>query len=123
MSTEELNINEHLNAVNSITKQYCRIMRHLDGELSAAKTTIISLEATLKDKMSEHTQQIGKLLDGQSKLIQRIVALESRNDGIAIEGNDDEKSPQLPSNTHLALETVFGLHECVTIAKSSVIFN
>eukprot|EP01083_Nonionella_stella_P276414 939211_1 len=24
---------------------------------------------------------------------------------------------------HLALETVFGLHECVTIAKSSVIFN
>eukprot|EP01083_Nonionella_stella_P300425 1025638_1 len=97
MSTEELNIDDHLNSVNSISKQYCRIMRHLNGELSAAKTRITSLEATLKDKMSEHTQQIGKLLDGQSKLIQRIVALESRNYDIAIEGNDDQKSP---SNAH-----------------------
>eukprot|EP01083_Nonionella_stella_P230714 815279_1 len=98
MSTEELNINEHLNAVNSISKQYCRIMRHWDNELSAAKTKITSLEATLKEKMSEHTQQIGHLLDGQSKLIQRIAAIESRND-VATEGNDEQKSSQPPSNT------------------------
>eukprot|EP01083_Nonionella_stella_P260483 888117_1 len=87
-----------------LTQQYCRIMRHLNGELSAAKTRITSLEATLKEKMIEQTQQIEQLRDGQSKLIQRIVALqiiESRNsnDVIDIEGNDDQKSSQLPSNT------------------------
>eukprot|EP01083_Nonionella_stella_P127810 387165_1 len=98
MSTEELNIDDHLNSVNSISKQYCRIMRHWDNELSAAKTKITSLEATLKEKMSEHTQQIGHLLDGQSKLIQRIAAIESRND-VATEGNDEQKSSQPPSNT------------------------
>eukprot|EP01083_Nonionella_stella_P283394 964572_1 len=97
MSTAKLNFHQHLNSVTAISKQYCDVMRHLDSELSTAKTRITSLEAK-KNKMSEHTQQISQLLNGQSKLIQRIVALESRYDGVIIEGNDDHKSTQLSPN-------------------------
>eukprot|EP01083_Nonionella_stella_P186211 681200_1 len=124
MSTEELNIDDHLNSVNSISKQYCRIMRHLNGELSAAKTRITSLEATLKDKMNEHTQQIDQLLDGQSKLIQRIVALESRNDIVAIKENDDQKSSQLPSNKrHSKLNPSAAALDFHTASSNNVVDN
>eukprot|EP01083_Nonionella_stella_P118834 354870_1 len=98
MSTKEVIIKEHLSAMNSISQQYCRLIKHFDSELSTAKARITSLEATLKDKMSEHTQHIDKLLDVQSTLLQRIEAIESRND-VSIEVNDDEKSQQTVSNT------------------------
>eukprot|EP01083_Nonionella_stella_P290949 990046_1 len=91
MSTKEVNIKEHLNA------QYCRLINHLDSELSTTKARITLLEATLKDKMCQHTQQIDKILAVQSKLLQRIAAIESRND-VPIEVNDDEKSQRVQSS-------------------------